>query len=488
MKQSLRRSGIFGVLALPLVACVLLLAACTPTGFLAVGTAAPTEIPTLTPSSPDTRVPPTTLATPTPLPSPTARLTGPTPEPTPSPPVCTSWQQIDTVFVSDLDLPDDVHLPPHTSFRKSWRLRNTGECAWPPGMQLAHIAGSLLPGSQVLDITSAAPGEEADLSVIFLTPGRLGQYQSFWRLRFPNGPLVGTVIFTRFVVDAMAEYQQGELPDLPPPATETPIPPVTPEAAPTALPPTVAVVPATPTPAPTVTPRGTFTPAPSLTATTIPLTPTPRATLTATPSPAATAIPPTPTPSEDDCRLPDTRFLQVLEAAMVLELKSLCTLGAVREETGFLQRYWPGPLVSRAAEGAVDEGILPTPTATPSLVILSSPTGKVTILGRGDLVSPTHTFAVYQSDWRPAMPERSPTCAILVSPAGAVFPTHAIGQVWCAESLWLTIGWPMASPIAVQIATQAIPDGLLMEVRSEEAHYVVAVNMEQRRSVVHELP
>ena len=173
---------------------------------------------------------------------------------------------------------------------------------------------------------------------------------------------------------------------------------------------------------------------------------------------------------------------------MALELSSLCTLGAVREETGLLQRYWPGPLVSRAAEVPVDDGMLPTPTATPSLVIFSQPLGRVTILSREDLVSPTHAFAVYDSDWRPTMPERSPTCAILLPPAGAIFPTQAIDQVWCAESLWLTIGWPMASPVAVQIATQDIQDGFLMEVRSEDANYVIAVDYVQRRSVVHELP
>jgi hypothetical protein len=440
---------------------VLLLAACTPAGQVQVPMASGSTPVVLAHTS---RVSPIPTATFQPVPVQPTLVEPfevvPSLTPSPLPPVCTSWREIDTAFVTDVGLQDDTRLPPRKTIVKTWRVRNTGSCVWPEGMQLVDLAGTPLSGVEVMSFSHPAPGGETDLSIVFSTPGRLGKYESFWRLRAPGGRLVGAVLFVRFVVDANAEYQPGEVPDSVVQSTETPAP----------------LVPS-PSPTPTVMP-------PAAT-----LTPLPTPTLFLSPSPAALAPTLTAVVDDDpDCRWPDSRFTPVMELATSLQLKSLCALDSVKEETGFLQHYWPEALISSLARSTPAGATPAPPTARSSFVMLAPEAGRVTIFGSKDRASLLATFATYESSWQPTMPERSPTCAILVPPPGAVFPTEAIGVVWCAESLWLTLGWPMFPPIPARIATQRIRDGLLMELRADSDRYLVAVDYEQRRAIVHHVP
>ena len=36
-------------------------------------------------------------------------------------------------FLADVTIPDNTVIPPGTSFVKTWKLRNDGNCAWGPG-------------------------------------------------------------------------------------------------------------------------------------------------------------------------------------------------------------------------------------------------------------------------------------------------------------------------------------------------------------------
>jgi hypothetical protein len=70
----------------------------------------------------------------TPQPSPTLLATpGPTaiipPTSAPSAPSATASSCDKAGFVSET-IPDDTIYPPNTAFTKTWRLKNTGTCAW----------------------------------------------------------------------------------------------------------------------------------------------------------------------------------------------------------------------------------------------------------------------------------------------------------------------------------------------------------------------
>jgi hypothetical protein len=458
---------------------VLLLAACSPVGSLPVPTAAqatPVQISvpsTYTVSPLLTATTPATLEPPTPV-KPTETAPVPTPSPLPPtlqlPPACTSWQEIDSAFVVDVELSDGTPLPPGLTVRKTWRIRNAGTCAWPEGMQLRHIAGVPLPGPQVVSLAHTAPGAEADVSISFETPKRLGKHESFWRLQTPDGHLVGAVLFVSFLVDANAEVPSTEMLEPPPSFTETPLP-------------EAPAVPATPTLSPTATARPP-------TATRIP-TMTPRPTSTPAPSPSPTTALPTLAPAVeggDGCLATDPRFAALVELAAVHGLQGTCAVDLVQEEDGRVQVTWPSALIPDVV-GATADGFMPdVPPESLNWVILAQNARKVWVLDSRDPSIPLIIFTAYQSHWLPTMPARSPTCDILVPPAGAVFPTEAIGAVWCAESLWLTIGWPVAPPLAAQLAVQEMEAGLFVEVRAGGSRYLIAMDYEQRRAIVHQVP
>lgn len=155
----------------------------------------PTEVATLPP-------------TPTPTPIPTATAT-PTPTPTPIPtPTCT----YDMGFVADMSIPDDTTVQPGVGFLKTWRIRNSGNCAWPAGTSWVFIAGNLMSGSTSIPVAATNPRETADVSVYLIAPSTPGTYTGYWSLRLPNGTAVGERCYVRIVVPS------------PPTPTPTPVP------------------------------------------------------------------------------------------------------------------------------------------------------------------------------------------------------------------------------------------------------------------------
>lgn len=144
---------------------------------------APTKIATL---------PPTPTPTPTPTPIPTATIT-----PTPT---CTYNMR----FVADMSIPDDTITQPGTGFLKTWRIRNSGNCAWPAGTSWVFVSGSQMGGATSIPVATTEPREVADVSVYLIAPTTPGTYTGYWMLRLPNGTAVGERCFVRIVVPAPA--------------------------------------------------------------------------------------------------------------------------------------------------------------------------------------------------------------------------------------------------------------------------------------------
>ncbi len=192
------------VFALGALLALLALAACgtspsggTPTPALeAIYTAAAqTVAAVLTQSAP--LVTPTPPSTPTsPAPTPTAAagvgagVEGPPPSPTTTPPADAPCNQ--AAFVTDVTLPDGTEVLPGTKVTKTWRLRNTGSCAWTPDYALIFVQGALMDAPLAVPLeTVVFPGEEADLSVPLVAPTEPGTYRGYWKLRTPGGEVFG---------------------------------------------------------------------------------------------------------------------------------------------------------------------------------------------------------------------------------------------------------------------------------------------------------
>jgi hypothetical protein len=91
-------------------------------------------------------------------------------------------------FVNDVTIPDGTATTPGATFKKTWRLKNTGTCTW-SGYTLVFDSGESM--APVIDpIGTVAPGQEVDVSVTFTAPIAPGDYRSYWRIRNPSGVLL----------------------------------------------------------------------------------------------------------------------------------------------------------------------------------------------------------------------------------------------------------------------------------------------------------
>jgi hypothetical protein len=125
---------------------------------------------------------------------------GPTPVPLPSTPVSAPTAgaappaaKCDRAsFISDVTVPDGTVFTPGQSFTKTWRLKNSGTCAWNTGYSLVFYSGELMsgPASSALP-TPVAPGQTADISVNLIAPANPGSYRGYWMLKNPAGTTFG---------------------------------------------------------------------------------------------------------------------------------------------------------------------------------------------------------------------------------------------------------------------------------------------------------
>jgi len=175
-------------------------------------TATETEPPTATPIATATRKP---TASPSPRPSPTSE-----------PANC--WN---AAYVADVTIPDGTWIEPGTSFEKTWRVRNAGECAW-EDVTLVVSSGDDF-GSQEIDVPDLAPGETGEITTRLVAPTSEGQEKSVWTYS-RAGVTFGTLTMLVNVGTKPTPVPPTPVP-APPTATAAPVA-VEPTAAPPAAP------------------------------------------------------------------------------------------------------------------------------------------------------------------------------------------------------------------------------------------------------------
>ena len=129
-----------------------------------------------------------------PQPLPTATSTPPATQPTSTPAVTTTPATcVDGMeYVADLNLDDNnmkspPQMNPGQSFRKGWRIRNTGTCTWDSRYRLTYDGGnspaSSMGGQPTPIQGQVPPGAVYDIFVDLVAPIKPGIYQGFWVLR-----------------------------------------------------------------------------------------------------------------------------------------------------------------------------------------------------------------------------------------------------------------------------------------------------------------
>jgi hypothetical protein len=438
-----------------LLVLLLLVTACTPAG------ASTPQEPLTSTETPDPLVEPSAQDTATTVPTEqTETVSAIEPSPTPQPAalptlahkVCDpTTDTIDAAFIGDIGLADGTRLAPNTKFRKTWQVRNSGDCSWPDGTELVHITGYPLPGPQQVPVPRTGPARDITISVELMAPAGPGKYQSFWRLRTPDGRLFGAVLFVEIIVEEGA-------PALPPQLTVNPT-----------------TVPSTPTPQPTQTPSPTVVVPPTAVAATTTPTPAP----TRTPVPTAT---PTATPVSDTsstCGALDDRFHSVINQATALDIQVLCATGPIETVPGQVQLF-------RQNVDQDDPHL-----RFQSFMILRTDTDKIYVLDGKDANTYEATVTTHAGAEGVPPDEQPATCSGLSVPEGYIVPTGRIGATWCNYSLWIsTAGWPWEPAADATLEIQEITNGLLIEATTDATAtqaaqvYLIAIDFGARRATV----
>lgn len=126
-----------------------------------------------------------------------AVATQPAASPTPpNPPVSVQTAQdsgcIDrATFERDVTIPDDTVFQPGETFIKTWRLYNSGTCAWEEGYSIDFAYGDAMQAPLSSPLPATQPGASVEVSLDMTAPGTAGQHAGNWQLHSSSGEHFG---------------------------------------------------------------------------------------------------------------------------------------------------------------------------------------------------------------------------------------------------------------------------------------------------------
>ena len=104
------------------------------------------------------------------------------------------------VFVSDVTIPDNTTIAPGQTFTKTWKVKNSGTCAWDAGFKFAFTGGNAMNGAIYTLPSSVAAGVVADISIAMTAPTTAGKVQGNWRMTTAGGQFFGNEVYVIIVV------------------------------------------------------------------------------------------------------------------------------------------------------------------------------------------------------------------------------------------------------------------------------------------------
>lgn len=149
---------------------------------LAVSMPTVTPQPSMTPSPTETVTP---MVTNTVGATPTLKITVPT---------CDN-----SLFVSDVTIPDYMVMAPGQSFTKTWSIKNAGTCNWTTSYKVVFLSGTAM-GGVTTGIAAVPSGRAEHVSVNLVAPITKGTHTGYWILQNANGQSFGASFYVTIVV------------------------------------------------------------------------------------------------------------------------------------------------------------------------------------------------------------------------------------------------------------------------------------------------
>ena len=122
-------------------------------------------------------------------------------------------------FVSDVTIPDNTQMTPGQTFTKTWKVKNTGSCAWEAGFKFAFVGGEAMNGATYTLPSSVAANAEIDISVPMTAPtNKTGAIRGNWRMQTAGGTYFGDEVYVLIMVSGATATNTS----VPPTATTQP--------------------------------------------------------------------------------------------------------------------------------------------------------------------------------------------------------------------------------------------------------------------------
>jgi spore germination protein YaaH len=96
-------------------------------------------------------------------------------------------------YSADVSIPDNTQLDNGEEFVKTWRVKNSGTCAWPDDTVVAFVSGSQMSAADSVDVGVVESGAETEVSVNMKAPDDPGSYSGVWRMRTADGVFGGNL-------------------------------------------------------------------------------------------------------------------------------------------------------------------------------------------------------------------------------------------------------------------------------------------------------
>jgi hypothetical protein len=103
-------------------------------------------------------------------------------------------------YVSDVTIPDNTPVDPGKTFTKTWKVKNSGTCAWDAGFKFSFVSGDAMDGTTYSLPASVAAGAVTDVSVSMTAPSKSGTVRGDWRMSTAGGQFFGDQLYVQVVV------------------------------------------------------------------------------------------------------------------------------------------------------------------------------------------------------------------------------------------------------------------------------------------------
>lgn len=131
-------------------------------------------------------------------------------------------------FAGDVTIPDDTAMTPGQNFTKTWKVLNSGTCAWEAGFKFVFTGGEQMSGVTYTLPSAVAPNGIVEIPVAMIAPAKTGKLRGNWRMQTAGGQFFGDEVYVQIVVGGGTVTPATPTSDGPTATSTTPPPSETP--------------------------------------------------------------------------------------------------------------------------------------------------------------------------------------------------------------------------------------------------------------------